>query len=113
MAEPAVRNLVVADFDHELRAELVPCHGLSGCPTARSAWYIAGKPGAALQRFQPLRQDGAFGSADGGGKPDMIEFALCVSVYASFNPAPRLPRNSTPLAVSMNAELPWLSVGPT
>ena len=34
-------------------------------------------------------------------------------VYASFNPAPRLPRNSTPLAVSMKADLAWLSVGPT
>ena len=34
-------------------------------------------------------------------------------VYASFNPAPRWPRNSTPLAVSMKADLTWLSVGPT
>ena len=78
MAEPAVRNLVVADFNHELGAKLLPCRGLLGCPTARSAWCIAGKPGAALQRFQPLRQGGAFGSADGGGESDMIELALCV-----------------------------------
>jgi hypothetical protein len=34
-------------------------------------------------------------------------------LYASFNPAPRLPSNSTPLAVSMKADLVWLSVGPT
>jgi hypothetical protein len=34
-------------------------------------------------------------------------------VYASFNPAPRLPRNSTPLAVSIKADPAWLSVGPT
>jgi hypothetical protein len=34
-------------------------------------------------------------------------------LYASFNPAPRLPRNSTPLAVSMKADLAWLSVGST
>jgi hypothetical protein len=35
----------------------------------------------------------------------------CSYYYASFNPAPRLPRNSMPLAVSMNADLGWPSVG--
>ena len=34
-------------------------------------------------------------------------------LYASFNPAPRLPRNSPPLAVSMKADLASLSVGLT
>lgn len=33
--------------------------------------------------------------------------------YASFNPAPRLPRNSAPLAVSVKAKLARLAVGPT
>ena len=34
-------------------------------------------------------------------------------LYASFKPAPRLPRNSTPLAVSIKPDAAWLSVGPT
>jgi hypothetical protein len=40
-------------------------------------------------------------------------FGIGGVLYASFNPAPRLPRNSRPLAVSMNPDLGWLSVGPT
>jgi hypothetical protein len=34
-------------------------------------------------------------------------------VYASFNPAPRSPRNCMPLAVTMNAEPGWVALGAT
>ncbi len=78
MTEAAIGHLVVDDLDDRLGSDRRPVGRPFGCPPARTARSLSGKPGAAGGRGEARQQNRPVGRGDPGGEADMIELARVV-----------------------------------
>src|SRR5581483_12102969 len=75
VAEALAGEMVVADFDHELRFQRTPLRRALGRPAAGAARRIAGEAGRGDQRFQLVGKRKLLVALDGGGEADMVQQA--------------------------------------
>ena len=76
--EPPAREMVVADFAHQLWFERLPFAGTFGPPAAGAAGRSAGESGRTDKRFDCLLQILALFGVEAGGEAHVIELALIV-----------------------------------
>ena len=74
----AAANLVIADFNHELRSQMHPLACALGIPSAGAARRIAGEAGPGNEAFEPTGQCLAIKIAQCRSKVDMVELALVI-----------------------------------
>ena len=73
MAKPAATEMIILNFNHELRFQGFPFARLFGTPATGSAGFVAGEPWRRNQRFEFFGQLFLFGFIEARGVANMMQ----------------------------------------
>src|SRR3954447_10089043 len=76
--ESAAGEMIIGDFDHNLRIDRLPFAGSFRAPAARPAGSIPSESRFLPERLELFREGRAFGRLKSGRKPDVMEQAIIV-----------------------------------